>query len=37
MVSEFINTKQVPQEIIYFYSQNKFSNYVECVNELNKD
>ena len=30
-VLEFIQTKQVPQEILDYYKQFEFSNYVECV------
>jgi hypothetical protein len=30
-ILEFIETKKVPQEILDFYSQFEFSNYVECV------
>lgn len=30
-VLEFIQTKQVPQEILNYYKQFKFSNYIECV------
>ena len=33
LILEFINTKRIPQEIIDFYSQFEFSNYVECVNK----
>lgn len=31
IVLNFIKTKEIPQEIIDFYSQFEFSNYVECV------
>ncbi len=36
LILDFIKTKTVPQEILDYYSQFKFSNYVECVEELNK-
>ena len=37
MVLDFIKTKKVPQEILDFYSQYKFSNYAQCINKLNND
>lgn len=36
LVLDSIKTKTVPQEILDYYSQYKFSNYVECVKEFNE-
>lgn len=30
-ILEFVKTKNIPQEILDFYYQFEFSNYVECV------
>lgn len=32
IIENFIKTKTIPQEIIDFYSQFEFSNYVKCIN-----
>ena len=36
LVLDFINTRQVPQEILDFYAQYDFSNYVEIATKLNE-
>ena len=36
LIEYFLETKQIPQEIIDFYSQFDFSNYVSCVEEYHK-
>lgn len=33
VVTSFVTTKTIPQEIIDFYSQFEFSNYIQCVKE----
>ena len=35
-IKYFLETCRIPQEILDFYSQFKFSNYVECVTEYHK-